>query len=86
MMHGTPWNLSMKRKSLALLPQAVRMMKRYATLGIQYIQITKAKAMPVKLLDKLGFMKTRSLEAGFCNDAQGNPVSFLASAYERLYK
>lgn len=40
----------------------------------------------VKLLDKLGFTKTRSLEASFCNDAQGNPISFLASAYERLDK
>lgn len=38
----------------------------------------------VKLLKKLGFSKMRSLETSFTNDAEGNPITFSASAYERV--
>lgn len=34
--------------------------------------------------NKLGFSKTRSFETSFANDAQGNPISFLAGAYEYI--
>ena len=38
----------------------------------------------VALLNKLGFTKVQSLETSFANDSQGNPITFLASIYERM--
>ena len=38
----------------------------------------------VALLNKLGVTKVQSLETSFANDSQGNPITFLASIYERM--
>ena len=38
----------------------------------------------VKLLHKLGFTKIESIEGSFANDAEGRPIVFAASKYERI--
>ena len=38
----------------------------------------------VKLLQKLGFIKTEPIEGSFVKDAEGNPIMFKAGKYERV--